>query len=396
VLELSNIKNESSLAEQPLQISVPKIEGEVVFPFTIETVLSAQEDGSYVEELLVWPIGTPTGVDDAGNNLYEIQTLPSYSNKGTRSLGKVLKMSFAKVVMQQDKEALSWVDYTQEGYRDSEGVKEKVAEANTILIALHGIMGDTSIMVQNLEFAQAYYDLILTFDYESLNTAIQDTASSFKSKLTAVGIHEGGAQKVDLVAFGMGGLVARAFIESPDLRGDKVCNNLYMLGTPNAGSAFSKIAAYRDLLVTGLTFALNFQAPAIGAIAKLITGLTVSKKLTVTLEQMSEGSSFLQALNNHAKPSNVQYYILAGSTKNYQSKANKRLAKLTEWAAIKMGQLFYGNKENDMVVATDSIVGVPEYFDAITQQIDGHHLVYFVDQQSIAILESWMKDNSTQ
>ena len=393
VLELSNIENEASLADQPLQISVPKVEGEIVFPFTVETVLSIQEDGSYTEELLVWPIGVPTGVDEQGNNLYEIKSLPSHSNKGTRSLGKILKMSFGKIIMGQDGYALSWVDYTQGGHRDNEGVKEKVEEATTILIALHSMMGDTSMMAQNLAFAQAHYDLILTFDYESLNTSIHDTANNFKSSLTAVGIHEGNNKQVDVVALGMGGLVARAFVESPKLRGDQLLRNLYMLGTPNAGSAFSKIAHYRDLLVTGLTFALNFQAPGIGTIAKLLTGLSISKNLTITLEQMNEGSAFLQELNNHTKPDKVQYYILAGSTKNYHSKASKRLAKLTEWAAIKTGQLIYGNKENDMVVATSSIVGVPEYFNAITVQIDCHYMVYFVDQQSIAILEGWMQDN---
>jgi len=215
VLELTNIENEATLAENPLKISVPKAEGELVFPFTVETILVPQEDGSYKEETLILPIGTNTGQDDIGNDLYEVHELPTHSNKGTRSLGKSLKMCFGRMFLSKDNYNLCWVDYDNGGERVKEGVAEKVAEAKKILVVLHGIIGDTSAMAVNLEFATKYYDLVLTYDYENLNTPIPQISTHFKDELTKVGIMEGAGKTLDLVAHSMGGLVSRGFIESP-------------------------------------------------------------------------------------------------------------------------------------------------------------------------------------
>jgi hypothetical protein len=394
VLELTNIENEATLAKNPLKISVPKTEGELVFPFTVETVLVLQEDGSYKEETLILPIGTNTGKDDKGNDLYEVHELPTNSNKGTRSLGKSLKMCFGRMFLAKENYNLCWVDYDQEGTRESEGVAAKVAEAKKILVVLHGIIGDTSEMAVNLEFAMEYYDLVLTYDYENLNTPIPQISTHFKDELTKVGIVEGAGQTIDLVAHSMGGLVSREFIESPDLRGDLLVRNLYMLGTPNAGSAFSKIATYRDLATAGMTFALNFKTFGAASLAQKITGLSLTKKLTVTLEQMGVGSPFLKKLNTHPVSESVQYYIIAGDITNYKGTSTGVLAKLMDWASVQVGNVVYGASKNDIAVSTDSILGVPTYFKPITERVDCHHMVYFVDDQSMGILEGWMKEGS--
>lgn len=394
VLELTNIENETELAENPLKISVPKTEGELVFPFTVETILIPQEDGSYQEETLILPIGTNTGKDERGNDLYEVHDLPTNSNKGTRSLGKSLKMCFGRMFLSKENYNLCWVDYAHGGTREKEGVAAKVAEASNILVVLHGIIGDTSAMAVNLEFALNYYDLVLTYDYENLNTPIPEISTHFKEELTKVGIVEGAGKTVDIVAHSMGGLVSRGFIQSPDLRGDLLIRNLYMLGTPNAGSAFSKIAAYRDLATAGMTFALNFKTFGAASLVQAITGLSMTKKLTVTLEQMGVGSPFLTELNNHPLSENVQYYVIAGDITNYKGTASGVLAKLMDWASVQVGNVVYGANKNDIAVSTDSILGVPTYFKPITERVDCHHMVYFVDEQSMGILEGWMKENS--
>jgi len=394
VLELTNIENETELAENPLKISVPKTEGELVFPFTVETILIPQEDGSYKEETLILPIGTNTGKDERGNDLYEVHDLPTNSNKGTRSLGKSLKMCFGRMFLSKENYNLCWVDYAHGGTREKEGVAAKVAEASKILVVLHGIIGDTSAMAVNLEFALNYYDLVLTYDYENLNTPIPEISTHFKEELTKVGIVEGAGKTIDIVAHSMGGLVSRGFIQSPDLRGDLLIRNLYMLGTPNAGSAFSKIAAYRDLATAGMTFALNFKTFGAASLVQAITGLSMTKKLTVTLEQMGVGSPFLTELNNHPLSENVQYYVIAGDITNYKGTASGVLAKLMDWASVQVGNVVYGANKNDIAVSTDSILGVPTYFKPITERVDCHHMVYFVDEQSMGILEGWMKENS--
>ncbi len=395
VLELTNIESDNTLADNPLKISVPEIEGALVFPFTVETVLTQQEDGSYKEETLILPLGTNTGKDAQGNNLYEITELPTNSNKGTRSLGKALKMCFGKLFFSKENYNLRWVNYEQGGRQESEGIAEKVAQADKILVVLHGIIGDTGAMATNMEFATNYYDLVLTYDYENLNTPIPQIATHFKNQLTQAGLVEGAGKTVDLVAHSMGGLVSRTFIESPDLQGNLLVRNLYMLGTPNAGSAFSKIATYRDLITAGMTFALNFKTFGIASLAQGITGLSATKKLTVTLEQMGIGSPFLLELNNHPTPKEVRYYIIAGDTTKYQSQAEGGMAKVMDWVSIKVGKVAYGATQNDIAVSTDSILGVPSYFNPTVERVDCHHMIYFVDKQSMTILEDWMKANNS-
>jgi len=57
------------------------------------------------------------------------------------------------------------------------------------------------------------YDLTLCFDYQNLNTPIQDTAKMFKEKLEQAGLSEGHGKQLHIVAHSMGGLVSRWMIE---------------------------------------------------------------------------------------------------------------------------------------------------------------------------------------
>jgi hypothetical protein len=396
VLELTNIENEEALADHPLKISVPNFEDELVFPFTTETVLIQQEDGSYLEETLILPIGHKAGKDEQGNDVYEISELPTHGNKGTRSLGKALKMCFGKLFLSKQNYNLCWVDYKNGGERESEGVAEKVTAANKILVVLHGIIGDTGAMATNLEFVvdNGYYDLVLTYDYENLNTPIPDIATQFKKQLTEAGITPEAGKTVDIVAHSMGGLVSRTFIESPGLRGDLIVRNLYMLGTPNAGSAFAKIAAYRDLLTSAMAFALNFKTFGLSSIIQKVKGLSVTKNLTVTLEQMGINSPFLQDLNTNPAPEGVGYYILAGSTANAETSVVGTIAKLMDWATLKVGSVAYGKVDNDVAVSTESILSVPAYFKPTTERVDCNHMVYFIHEPTMTLLDKWMEANN--
>lgn len=395
-VELTNIANEASLKENPLKISIPRDDEATVMPFTVETILVKQEDGSYKEERLVLPIGTYAGVDESGKDVFEIRNLPvTEANKGTRSLGKALKMFFAKVVLRRDMYKLCWVNYqVNGGKRVDSGVAEKVAAANKIMIVIHGILGDTEAMAQNMAFAQDYYDLILTYDYENLNTPIVDIAAEFKQKLTDAGIYEGCGKEVDIVAHSMGGLVSRTLIEKGNLKGDNFIRRLYMLGTPNGGSAIANITTYRNMAMMGMSLMLNLKtlgAPAI--LSKWLGGLKFSQKLTLTLEQMHKDSDFLKQLNNNPAPKKTQYYIISGDITNYETASGPLMTRLMDWASVQVGGLFYGNTPNDIAVATSSIQAVPEYFDGTKMEtVDCHHMIYFVDEPSMTILKSWMAE----
>ena len=108
--------------------------------------------------------------------------------------------------------------------RDHDVIRAAVAGASRILMYIHGIIGDTRGMVSSarpghlalgafVEPVGDRYQLLLAFDYENINTPIDETARDLKGRLAAVGLGERHGKALDVVAHSMGGLVARWMIE---------------------------------------------------------------------------------------------------------------------------------------------------------------------------------------
>jgi hypothetical protein len=80
---------------------------------------------------------------------------------------------------------------------------------------LHGIIGDTQSIVpcaqeEIKEFGDAkslnnIYDLVLAFDYENLNTPIQELGQQLGQRLAAVGLGPNHGKTLHIVAHSMGG-----------------------------------------------------------------------------------------------------------------------------------------------------------------------------------------------
>ena len=179
-----------------------------------------------------------------------------------RSVGKALKLLFFKFIKWDKKtQQLRKVIYHNDGTaeRSDVEVKKAVDKANKIVLLVHGIIGDTQQMAEAFRAAKdaGKYDLILTFDYENLNTSILETADLLYNKLVNdLGLLQSSDKTLDIVAHSMGGLVSRYMIEK--LGGDKMVRHLYMCGTPNNGSAISELTYYRNMILTLCTVALNF------------------------------------------------------------------------------------------------------------------------------------------
>jgi len=74
--------------------------------------------------------------------------------------------------------------------KNPDQVKQQVAQARKITLFIHGITGDTRGMVASARnYAEG--DLLLTFDYESVNTPIEETARKLKERLESVGLGAG-------------------------------------------------------------------------------------------------------------------------------------------------------------------------------------------------------------
>ena len=368
-LVLSDIRNETQLKTNPLQIELDANLG------INESLLSLTFDGEHII-----PVGEVTQAE-GGKAIITIDEIPE-TKRRTKSLMKAIKLSFLKLVFKSDKiQFLRWVDYSDVKIeRRSEDLATKIQNADNILLVIHGIIGDTKGMAECMRqvYEDKTVDLVLSFDYENLNTKIEDTADALDEQLKAAGIDADSGKRISILAHSMGGLVARYFIEK--LGGNAVVDHLIMAGTPNAGSAISRVTGYRDIARTLLGFVVN-SAWGIPAVAGMLIVLKQSEKVTPTLEQMGIEHSFIKNLNKSTDPK-VRYSIIAGHLDQYLEK-NKDAKSLMD-KIYKLGaKTFYGEQSNDIAVSVDSILSISEKWNLQTKEADCHHLNYFEEAGSV-------------
>ena len=384
ILELTDIQNPETLAEQPLEIEldVGLVDNEFILPLTF--------DGDHL--LLT---GEPWR-DEQGQTHIRIDHIPEIPDN-RRSLGRALKLYFFKTYLgQQNVNRLCWIEYKTDGTfeRHRSGVAEKVAAAGNVLLLIHGIIGNTDGIVQGLKLAKdaegksvdQKFDLLLTYDYENLSTPIAETAVRLKQQLADVGLRDGDDKRLTLLVHSMGGLVSRWFIEREG--GNRVVDHLVMFGTPNNGSPFGKVDMARRLSSLLTTLAIN-TFPAFAPFgAALLSALLRSQKLTPTLEQMNPGSEFIRTLNTSDDPA-VPYTIVAGDIRDYRDESDKLIPQLI--AKVGGGVLFdtlFQDAGHDIAVSDDSIRGVPDVRTQPPVKIGAicHHLNYFASDAGLKVM----------
>ncbi|MEM9771079.1 MAG: caspase family protein, partial [Cyanobacteria bacterium P01_D01_bin.73] len=310
VLEISSCPNPEAVThEEPLKLTVnaPIADDEKVLAF-------GKEGDFFV------PVGSGHCTGDGCTEI-SIERLPE-PQVNSRSLGGSMKIFFHKLISDRlvgdfdhypqlaavtlDSDPDSKPDYN----TNVEHVKAQVAAADNIVMYIHGIIGDTASMVDSVWrvglVGDGGYDLVLAFDYENLNTPIQDNAKKLRERLEAVGLGAGHGKNFHIIAHSMGGLVSRWFIEQEG--GKDMVQHLSMFGTPNGGSPWS---AVQDWAFTAMTFGLNSLSamfwPA-GTVAKLLDAFDDS---VVSLDQMNVKSDFIAEIAKTPDPG-VPYTIIAG------------------------------------------------------------------------------------
>ena len=153
------------------------------------------------------PLGRGYSTSD-GQIEIELERLPEPVSEGSRSLGGSIRIFFQKVLSQ--KLALEFPypilavadvasDETVRYEGELEKVRSRIAKASRIVLYIHGIIGDTQSMVPSVQRAKIevdgqqkplaeLYDLVLGFDYENINTSIEENARLLKKRLEAVGL----------------------------------------------------------------------------------------------------------------------------------------------------------------------------------------------------------------
>ncbi len=379
MLEISQYINPESLAKKPLKIELKTSlnDNEILVPVTF--------DGQYFI-----PVGEAKPNRKQGKVAIKIKELPP-STDNHRSITGAVRMFFVKMVFGVEAaDKLCWVDFSnkKQAQRKTEKTTEKVKSAKKIALVIHGIIGNTEQMAEFMREAvkSGRFDLVLSFDYENLNTPINETSRILKEKLAAVGIKEGCGKEFTVLAHSMGGLVSRYMIEKLD--GNKFVTHLVMAGTPNGGSPISKITDYRSLAsaLIGLSMNLGLNLPFTGLITGILNG---SKAVTKTLEMMNynDKSGFLKDLNAGGDPQ-IKYTIVAGSIQQYEEKYKATKGLMDKMFGI-VATAFNKEKSNDIavrVVDIEKVLPDVKTFKPITYQVPCHHLNYFEEQESVKTL----------
>lgn len=355
-----------------LHLSTQMEAGEFVIPVCYDA-----ETGLY------YPVGT-MGEDGE----IRIDDLPAPTTTGTRSLGGSIKIFFQKTIGKyvpgiyvHPQLAIGTLADLDEGESAAAGckveystdtaqVKAAVAGAKRIVLYIHGIIGDTTEMPKSLKLVQdpatgrtlqEQYDLALTFDYENLNTPIEETAKLLKERLAAVGLAAGHGKVLHIIAHSMGGLVSRWFVEQLD--GHQVVTHLYMLGTPNQGSPYGSLYEMVTPLLANAVNGAAFLKPY--TLALRFVGKFVDK-LFLTLQQMNPGSTFMKALNVGKDPG-IPYTIIAGNTQLIPLKTldqqmallRKVMARFKERGHYTALDKLLFKAPNDIAVSTEFIQTIP-------------------------------------
>jgi pimeloyl-ACP methyl ester carboxylesterase len=399
VLELTHVDEATVASVTTAQPLVMRIDGSLVGED--ENILPIAYDGEFF---------LPLGRAQRAGNVVEvnIERLPQ-PLVDSRSLTGSIRIFFEKVISQRigfefsyphlaiaEDDGKGGVTYN----TAADAVSARVAAANKILLYVHGIIGDTRGMVTSARHKLMVdppvallgdrYDLILSFDYENLNTQIEQNAQKLQELLTTVGLGAGHGKQFHIVAHSMGGLVSRWLIER--LGGNHVVQHLVMLGTPNAGAPWPML---EDLATTLVAFGLNNLTPvpwATKVLGWLIGGIP---KVDVSLDEMNPKSDFLAQLAESADPG-VRYTIIAGNTsllKPPDDEQKGRIQRLLDH--LKPQRLLHGatalaffGAPNDIAASVASIKSVPEGRTPAPQktEVACDHISYFSTEAGLRAL----------
>ena len=403
VLEIVDVDNHQSVTpENPIKLLVDRrLSAE-------EHILPVAYDGEFF-----LPLGTAKSVNGKTEIILERLPQPTTDN---RSLQGSIKILFQKLFYESAGKRLGMnfeypllrIANVSESGRvtynaNNQEIQNQVASANKILLYIHGIIGDTESILKSVQLAKFEedgvekslgdkYDLILAFDYENLNTTIQENAKLLKQKLESVGISANHGKQLDIVAHSMGGLISRTFIEEEG--GNQIVQHLVMLGTPNAGSPWVKI---QDWAFTALGIGLN-QISTVAWPVNIIAGLLVFLEANDNaLDQMRIQSDFMQSIAKNSDP-NVQYTIIAGDRNINEealvesantSKIQRLMQKLFGSAVDTVVNKVFFEQPNDIAVTTESIQSVSLQRNpqpVILPPIACDHLTYFSSEAGLDAL----------
>ena len=277
-----------------------------------------------------------------------------------------------------------------------EYIREKIellGENDEVLLLVHGLIGHTSHMEEgffNHTSLYSRFSAVLTFNYENLNSPLEDLGRELADMLHEVRVRQ---RNIVLVAHSMGGLVSRWFLEQEG--GDRFVKKFIQVGTPNGGSVIAKFRKQMsNTLLLGLNGLEKFQ-PLVTIGSFIFRGL--ENQYFRTVNQMEIGSEFMKKLNSprNSRSEIPTYYLIAGQTSTIEAnfKENdpvwkKVLAGLKDRGKyLLFDQVFFDNELNDWIVSVETMKEVPDGHEAVVS-VDCDHFGYFDSEQGLKSLKS--------
>jgi len=170
-----------------------------------------------------------------------------------------------------------------------------------LVVGVHGFSGSASAMDAFLNPLRQTGSACASFVYPN-DQAIADSASLLSDKLKALARREP-KRRVAIVAFSMGGLVARAAIEDPKLDPGNI-DRLVMIAPPNHGSLCARFALGFDLYE-------HIAIERRRELRELLAG-SLADGLGEARQDLCPDSRFLRELNARQRNPHVRYTILLG------------------------------------------------------------------------------------
>ena len=382
VLELHQVLDHRAVTVQaPLRLNLLQPLG------SGEHLLAYAYDGEFF-----LPLGAARNVGRQAQ--VEIQRLPAPISQGVRDLGGSIRILFQKLLAKPlglnfPYPILAEISFGPEGQpvyqADPAQVRGRVQTARTITLYIHGFSGDSRGMVASARSTNRD-DLILAFDYESINTPIPEIARQLKERLQAIGLGPGHGKRLRLVVHSMGGVVSRWFIEREG--GKEIIQHLVIVGSPSAGVPWASLQQYATV---GLTLALNGLAPVAWPAQALSAFLTAFEKVDVTLDQLQPGSQVFQDLASSPDPS-VPYTLIAGNTSIIPEAVkgdDSKMARLMKTLGYDLFSLGFSGLPNDFVVGVSSVFAIPGGRTPAPTKVEiaCDHITYFTNPISLEALK---------
>lgn len=374
VIILNDVKNEKSLDNAPLEITLPPLEDD-------HTYVPLAYDG----ELLL-PFGE---ISNSNPPKLSCTSLPVKAFAQRKNQSPTLQFCLLKTALNTKKKitGLHWFDYTkgQKDRRTSNQVKEKIASANKILLLIPGLYNDSVEMGNALQFAHENksVDLILTFDYDPLNQSISGAAQQLKEMLENNSLAAGHKKTLQILGYSVGCLIARYWLEILD-QGKHWAQKALLIAPPNSGLKSTNLKAEFQ---RAFAFAFNFKPAYVLPLLAKIRGLKPE-----TLSELYADSTLIQQLANASAPT-TSYQLITGDLSEFPDNTEQEtMQKLLTELDQMVGSIVKEEQKGDGVISIDNAFNISFVSTAQQSTVSCLHYHYFEDGTTLAKVAAWIKE----